>query len=951
MAPPSTPTRSRLLPPSTPSRSSSTTPTPRTPAVTRSSAKPSASASPQVKAALAALRAKKKAEQEQQSTSLASSPAEASSSGSPSSAPAAPTPQSNDDPFLTPARPKPKSRSSGASTPGVGKSVARTKGGQEFVLEWGGKSEKKLIEEAKKSGRLNLSSRSLLSIPPRVYSSLLPTSSPYHPSNLSNHSSSSNGAEPDLTFSGSNEEEEEETAWYEQTDLKALVLANNEIQTVEEQVGGFEELVILDIHNNHLISPLPTSLAYLTNLTSLNLSSNRLSSFPLQLLNLASLITLNLSSNDIPSLWSVDWRDELKDSISPPGTGIGSPSQTPESPADGGQAFWDSFPSSPTKLSTNTTVVSAAPFPNLTTLQLASNPLHADSLIAPGFDLPPKLQVFDLSETGLREKGLPLRVLGRLSELRELRLDGCGIGEGLFVEEEAEVEESQLKTDSNPFTSTSKPSPPPFPTSNGASRSSSHDEPPRYFPSLTLLSLAHNALDEIFPLEQFLQTRVRRPVEWIGLEKPILNLMHAEMVQRREEGEEEEPWKGSAGVRVEVRDNVMRWERERRRERLRVRELEKEERRKIGNGEGERLDEEEKAEASINGHADQVEVERKLEGLALEDGGASREKQESSPASPSTESAAEATAHTNGIEPVSSPSSSVAAAIFVEPSTPASPTTEPAPTPEPEALATDTSVILVSSSITTTSTALTLSSRSLTSLPVPSTGTPPSTLRSIASIDLSLNQLEAVPLMALQTWTWAKGLVKLDLRRNRIRGMDFGALRGGGEEALLPNLKTLDLSWNQLESTTTTLLGSSDTNDLVGAPTSTLALLAALAPSLTSLDLSHNRLTTLQGISSLVQPSHSSSGVRTLLLKGNKIEDLEELCEVARELGEDGKSGWTTGELDLSDNEIARLPPILGHLPLTLLLHLLGNRFRIPRQDVYENAQLKLVVPWLRDRL
>lgn len=49
-----------------------------------------------------------------------------------------------------------------------------------------------------------------------------------------------------LTFSNE-EEEEEQTPWYEQTDLKALVLANNEIQTVDEQVGGFEELVILDV--------------------------------------------------------------------------------------------------------------------------------------------------------------------------------------------------------------------------------------------------------------------------------------------------------------------------------------------------------------------------------------------------------------------------------------------------------------------------------------------------------------------------------------------------------------------------------------------------------------------------------------------------------------------------------------------------------------------------------
>lgn len=582
-----------------------------------------------------------------------------------------------------------------------------------------------------------------------------------------------------------------------------------------------------------------------------------------------------------------------------------SPSRTPESPA-GGQAFWDSFPSSPTKLSASSTPVSTAPFPNLTTLQLASNPLASNSLLAPGFDLPPKLQVLDLSDTKLGEKGLPLRVLGRLDALRELQLDGCGVGEGLFAEDEAPAEE-QLKTVTNPFTS--RPSPPPFPTSNGTRRSPSSDvdEAQRYFPSLTLLSLANNALDEVFPLEQFLNTRLRRPIEWIGLEKPILNLMHAEMVQRRKDGEEG-PGNVRLGLRVDVRDNAMRWERERRRERLRTRESEKE-RRSVEHGEEEKGSEGERSAdvrdegmggdsaPTTNGHADEEELERQLDTLALEDGGAS----EDSPSSPTVDTPP-ATEPASGTEPSSSP-----------PTTPTATTAEPAQVHSPsesasapEALATDSSVILVSSSITSGSTALTLSSRSLTSLPTPSTGAPPSSLRSFASVDLSLNHLEAVPLQALQTWTWARGLVKLDLRRNRVRGVDFGAFRRGeGGEALLPNLKTLDLSWNQLESTTTTLLGSPTTDE--GLPTPTLSLLAALAPSLTTLDLSHNHLTTLRGVSSLVRSSPSSSGVRTLLLKGNRIEDLEELCEVARELGEQSGGGWATEELDLSDNEIARV--------------------------------------------
>ncbi|GAA5825571.1 hypothetical protein JCM3770_006891, partial [Rhodotorula araucariae] len=45
------------------------------------------------------------------------------------------------------------------------------------------------------------------------------------------------------------------------------------------------------------------------------------------------------------------------------------------------------------------------------------------------------------------------------------------------------------------------------------------------------------------------------------------------------------------------------------------------------------------------------------------------------------------------------------------------------------------------------------------------------------------------------------------------------------------------------------------------------------------------------------------------------------------------------------------LPPKLGYLPHTLVLHLVGNAFRLPRRDVYENAGERLVLPWLRERL
>ena len=116
------------------------------------------------------------------------------------------------------------------------------------------------------------------------------------------------------------------------------------------------------------------------------------------------------------------------------------------------------------------------------------------------------------------------------------------------------------------------------------------------------------------------------------------------------------------------------------------------------------------------------------------------------------------------------------------------------------------------------------------------------------------------------------------------------------------------------------------------------SILASLFPSLTSLDLSDNKLTCLSGVRALLIPdlARKTKGLKTLRVRGNKIHDLMGLEAVAQVLKSEGRvEVWRLEELDLRDNEIAKLPPMLGYLPLDVLL-VEGNTFRVPPRRVWE---------------
>lgn len=112
-----------------------------------------------------------------------------------------------------------------------------------------------------------------------------------------------------------------------------------------------------------------------------------------------------------------------------------------------------------------------------------------------------------------------------------------------------------------------------------------------------------------------------------------------------------------------------------------------------------------------------------------------------------------------------------------------------------------------------------------------------------------------------------------------------------------------------------------------------LPLLAKLFPSVRTLDLSYNALTssafTSDALTNLILGSEPSEdgqtprrhGLRHLRLRGNRLTELDGFQEIAEMFkGNRDVKEWKLEELDLRDNEIGRLPPEAGLLPLDVFL-------------------------------
>ncbi|CAB4377232.1 unnamed protein product [Rhizophagus irregularis] len=147
---------------------------------------------------------------------------------------------------------------------------------QEEQNDGGSRSLNVIVKQAKSSGRLNISHRSLKEIPEEVWRMY-----EIDPKSIT------------VDFTGSSSE-----VWYEQVDLVRLVAADNILEKIDKRIIEFGALTLIDLHNNNL-SDLPEEFGQLQKLGILNLSHNKFSKLPDCLTSLKSLVELQISSNNL----------------------------------------------------------------------------------------------------------------------------------------------------------------------------------------------------------------------------------------------------------------------------------------------------------------------------------------------------------------------------------------------------------------------------------------------------------------------------------------------------------------------------------------------------------------------------------------------------------------------------------------------------------------------------
>nr|GAT60805.1 predicted protein [Mycena chlorophos] len=179
---------------------------------------------------------------------------------------------------------------------------------------------------------------------------------------------------------------------------------------------------------------------------------------------------------------------------------------------------------------------------------------------------------------------------------------------------------------------------------------------------------------------------------------------------------------------------------------------------------------------------------------------------------------------------------------------------------------------------------------------------------------------------------------------------------------VLPLLEELNLEGCNLADTVAVSTSSDDTLNTVTTPPAgeqrpLLLLIAQLFPSLRSLNLAYNTLTsaalgdTEEILVGLVLSARRRLGLRSLILRGNRISSLDGFQDVALRFKSNRQvPEWTLEELDIRDNEIGKLPPEMGMLPLDVFL-VDGNTFRVPARRVWEREGTKGLLNWLRGRM
>ena len=183
-----------------------------------------------------------------------------------------------------------------------------------------------------------------------------------------------------------------------------------------------------------------------------------------------------------------------------------------------------------------------------------------------------------------------------------------------------------------------------------------------------------------------------------------------------------------------------------------------------------------------------------------------------------------------------------------------------------------------------------------------------------------------LPLSIICTQPFAQTLRVLILANRRMDRSFALPSSPGSISGFLPCLEELDLEGCNLTDMVTVYPDSM--SGRTSPPRSTepiLPTLTKLFPSLQTLNLSYNALTnaslTPEALSTLILSSPHRKGLRHLRLGGNKFSELDGFLNLAEAFkGNRNVPEWKLEELDLRDNEIGKLPPELGLLPLEVFL-------------------------------
>lgn len=188
----------------------------------------------------------------------------------------------------------------------------------------------------------------------------------------------------------------------------------------------------------------------------------------------------------------------------------------------------------------------------------------------------------------------------------------------------------------------------------------------------------------------------------------------------------------------------------------------------------------------------------------------------------------------------------------------------------------------------------------------------------------------SLPVAAISAQSFAQTLKILILNNRKLDlSVSLPSCGPDMDAGLIPNLEELSLDGCGFGDSVTVTRQVESSATPIKASEPLLPLLTRLFPKLRTLDLSYNALTSaalqkdvlMRLMMTSLQDTAGRTGLRHLRLRGNRITTLEGVQAVAEIFkGHRSVPDWKLEELDVRDNEISKLPPELGLLPLDVFL-------------------------------